>query len=125
MAGILQSISDPLVDLVIQERQLPEDMTTWLDNLSSGQFPRGRVLVHIEDVDLVLTAMRQASATPEDPRADRFLEDVAFLARMFAAVARIDIVDLRLDAICHDACWKFHRDLVEMRLLSTYRGPGT
>ena len=34
-------------------------------------------------------------------------------------------VDIRLETIRHDACWKFHRDHVPARLLTTYRGPGT
>jgi hypothetical protein len=25
----------------------------------------------------------------------------------------------------HDACWKFHRDYVHLRLLTTYFGPAT
>lgn len=123
--GILQAITDPLVDLAIQERRLPDDLATWLDNLPIEALPRGRVLVHAEDIGLALMAMMQAAGTPDNPSAGRFLDDVAALAEMFASIAKVDTIDIRLEAISHDACWKFHRDLVEMRLLTTYRGPGT
>jgi hypothetical protein len=123
--SILQAITDPRVDLAIQERQLADDVKAWLEDVPTEAFPRGRVLIHIGDIDVVLTAMMQAAGTPDDPRADGFRTDVAFLARTFATIAQIDIVDVRLEVISHDACWRFHRDLVEMRLLTTYRGPST
>jgi len=123
--SILRAITDPRIDLAIQERQLAEDVKVWLDALPVEVLPRGRVLIHIDDIDVVLRAMMQAAGTPDKPYADEFRADVACLARAFATVAQVDIVDVRLDVIFHDACWKFHRDLVEMRLLTTYRGPGT
>jgi hypothetical protein len=122
---ILHAITDPLIDLVIQERQLPADISTWLDDVPLDAFPRGRVLVLIDDVDVALEAMRESARLSEDPRAARFMEDVGSLARTFATIAQVNIVDIKLDAITHDSCWKFHRDLVDMRLLTTYRGPGT
>ena len=51
--------------------------------------------------------------------------DVDDLVSGFSRVARTDLVDIRLERITHDACWKFHRDCVEARLLTTYRGPAT
>jgi hypothetical protein len=124
-SSILRTITDPLVDLVLQERRLPDDLATWLDGLPVEVFPKGRVLVHSEDIGLALTAMAQAAGTPKGLYADKFLNDVAGLARMFSAIAKTDVVDIRLEVVSHDACWKFHRDLVEIRLLTTYRGPGT
>ena len=35
------------------------------------------------------------------------------------------MVDVRLERISHDSCWKFHRDCVEARLLTTYCGSAT
>jgi hypothetical protein len=34
-------------------------------------------------------------------------------------------VRLRLDAVTGDACRRWHRDCVPLRLICTYRGPGT
>ena len=46
-------------------------------------------------------------------------------SRRLPASPRSDLVDVRLERVSHDSCWKFHRDFVEARLLTTYRGPGT
>ena len=55
---------------------------------------------------------------------DLLIEDIEALVSAFSAVAN-SLVDVRLDRISHDACWKVHRDTVETRLLTTYRGPAT
>lgn len=47
------------------------------------------------------------------------------LATRFAQRAGSDIVDLQLEAVRHNACWKFHRDCVRLRLVTTYFGPAT
>ena len=56
---------------------------------------------------------------------DLLLGDVDDLVSAFARITRTDLVDVRLRLVSHDACWKFHRDCVEARLLTTYRGPAT
>ena len=61
---------------------------------------------------------------PGDMR-DLLIGDVDDLVSAFAGIARSDLVDVRLERVSHDSCWKFHRDYVEARLLTTYRGPGT
>ncbi|MEC8288230.1 MAG: DUF1826 domain-containing protein, partial [Pseudomonadota bacterium] len=43
----------------------------------------------------------------------------------FAAIVDDDYVDIRLETVTHNSCWKFHRDYVEARLLTTYLGPAT
>ncbi|MEI9985701.1 MAG: DUF1826 domain-containing protein [Aliidongia sp.] len=47
------------------------------------------------------------------------------LAARFALLAQSDLVDLRLEAMTHDGCWRFHKDRVRLRLLATYCGPAT
>ena len=61
---------------------------------------------------------------PGDMR-DLLIGDVDDLVSAFAGITRSDLVDVRLGRVSHDACWKFHRDYVEARLLTTYRGPAT
>jgi len=55
----------------------------------------------------------------------RFACDVASLTKRFSELSGSTYVDLRLEAISHDHCWRFHRDNVHWRLLTTYRGIGT
>jgi hypothetical protein len=56
---------------------------------------------------------------------DALAADIIDLGRRFADLFGLEAVDLRLEALAHDACWKFHRDHVPARLVTTYGGPGT
>ncbi len=51
--------------------------------------------------------------------------DAGALARVFADVAGVTRVRIRLDAIEGDACRRWHVDYKRLRLLCTYAGPGT
>ena len=49
----------------------------------------------------------------------------AFLARLYGELADAEQIRLRLETITDDSCERFHVDNVRLRLLCTYRGPGT
>lgn len=51
--------------------------------------------------------------------------DVGALAAMFAEVAGVPAVSVRLEVIEDDACRRWHVDYKRLRLLCTYAGPGT
>ena len=51
--------------------------------------------------------------------------DIINLLRLFTKVTNSNFVDIRLEWIDSDACWKFHRDFVDIRLLTTYVGKTT
>jgi hypothetical protein len=66
-------------------------------------------------------AARLPVAAPLD-----LLADIRRLALLFAAVARTGgRVRIRLEAITGRGCHRWHADAVGLRLLCTYRGPGT
>ena len=54
-----------------------------------------------------------------------FAGDVARLVRRVAATVGGDGLRLRVQRIAGDACRRWHADDVVLRLLCTYRGPGT
>ena len=56
---------------------------------------------------------------------DFMVNDISDLVYTFSCVAKTEIVDVRLEHIDHDSCWRFHTDVVELRLLTTYLGRGT
>ena len=122
---VLNRIGEPAMDLVIWERRLPPDLQTWLVSLRVDQLPCGRMLVGRTDIRDALDALFASSGTPDGPPANALLHDIVDVAERFAAVAECDPIDIRLDVVDHDACWKFHRDNVDLRLLTTYVGPGT
>ena len=56
---------------------------------------------------------------------DLLVEDIEGLTLAFAEITGDRMVDVRLERVSDNACWKFHRDFVKTRLLTTYRGPST
>lgn len=123
--SVLRRVSDPAVALALWERKLSRTFALWLDTLTPDRLPHGRVLAGTAEVYAALAAILDRSRTPDHPMARLLLADATMLSRRFAAIAASNTVDIRLETVRHDACWKFHVDDVKFRLLTTYRGPGT
>ena len=133
MAGIetcptsagLAAVKNPSTELVIWQREFPRRFRDWLDRLDAASLPDLRILVEPHDLRRAIEPLLDACGMPACDMRDLLVEDIDDLVRRFAEIARSEIVDIRLERISHDACWKFHRDNVEARLLTTYRGPTT
>lgn len=123
--AILDTINQPKTGMAVWERELDSGLAGWLQDLSSGQLPDGRELVTPENVRASLKALFQASRTPVCRHRLLLENDVVSLVERFAALAGIERVDIRLEKVDTDACWKFHLDNVPFRLLTTYRGQTT
>ena len=96
-------------------RQVPESVPQWLDALAPNDLPSVRFVAQAEHV---------AGLLPEEC-APWLRLDIANLARSFAARTGCSEMEVRLERVDDDACSRFHRDHVSLRLLCTYRGPGT
>ena len=121
----LDAITRPEVELVIWQRSLPSRLETWLERLDATLLPDLRLLVRPGDLVRALEPLLDDCGLPKGERRALLLCDVDDLVSAFARIARTDLVDVRLESTSGDACWKFHRDRVEARLLTTYRGPAT
>ena len=53
------------------------------------------------------------------------IADAAALARRFADVMRVGTVLVRIERVDSNACKKVHADYTDVRLITTYAGPGT
>lgn len=122
---VLARIADPDVDLAIWHRPAPALVDGWIAQAPPVQLPQGRILVRRSALDDALAALFAASAIPASLATRRLADDIAMLARAFAVLACTNEVDVRLETVTDDSCWKFHRDYVTVRLLATYLGPGT
>lgn len=120
-----ERIGEPSVELIIWKRSLATELGHWIDAMPTHQLPDARLLVKESDLLPALTSVLDAAAMPPVEMRNAFLKDIKTLASAFMKVMATDVVDIRLETIRHDACWKFHRDNVAARLLTTYRGPGT
>lgn len=121
----LAAINKPDMELVIWQRALPLCLTTWLDQLDASRLPDMRVLVQPSELRRAVEPLLDDSGLPAGDFRDLLLGDINNLVSAFAGITGTDLVDVRLERLSHDACWKFHRDSVEARLLTTYRGSAT
>lgn len=118
-------VQEASVQLAILDRQMPRPLDAWLDALAPESLPNFRVLVAPDAADGVLAGLILDGALAGSAMARLLARDIDALVQLFARIARCDAVDIRLERISGNACWKFHRDHVPVRLLATYRGPGS
>ncbi len=123
--AVLHRIAEPDVALAIWHRPQAAGLAAWLDSLQAERLPEGHFIGPAACVPARLAALCDLVELADSPERRALIDDIAGLARGFAARAGSRDVDLRLEAIGHDACWRFHRDHVGYRLNATYRGPGT
>ncbi|MEM7120703.1 MAG: DUF1826 domain-containing protein [Pseudomonadota bacterium] len=121
----LATIKEPGTELVIWQRSLPSPVSDWLDRLDVESLPYLRILVQPDDLQHALEPLLDKCGMAACDMRDHLVDDIDRLVRAFAAITDSDSVDVRLERVDHDACWKFHRDTVEARLVTTYRGPTT
>ncbi|MDE0030884.1 MAG: DUF1826 domain-containing protein [Deltaproteobacteria bacterium] len=113
------------MELVIWRRALPQGLRNWIEHIDVADFRDIHVLIQPQALRRVLLPLLDANGMPPGDMRNLLIGDVDDLVSGFSRVARTDLVDVRLERVTTDACWKFHRDCVEARLLTTYRGPAT
>lgn len=126
--GIAASAADPMVlfealrpaiNLAIWHRGLPGEITGGIASLMQhAPFCIAAEAPPEQAVDKI------AAALP-GPAPISLLADIQQLAVIFAALIRQESIGVRLEAITGRGCHRWHADAVGLRLLTTYRGPGT
>ena len=124
LAG-LSSIKQPGTGLAIWERSLAPILQNWIDKTDTNSLPDVRILVKPDELHLALDPLLDSCGLRPGNMRNQLIEDIHLLVVSFAAITSSSAVDVRLERISHDACWKFHRDCVETRLITAYRGPTT
>ena len=121
----LAAINNPDTGLVIWQRALPSALQSWINDIEETQLPDLRILVKPHQLRHALEPLLFSRGLSAGEMLEQLLTDIHDLVVEFAKITNENAVDVRLESISHDACWKFHRDSVETRLLTTYRGPAT
>ena len=99
--------------------------TDWLNALPADALPTARLTLEPHQARDAVHAICDACNTPPHPARDEFVADVAAHVAVFAKLTGSNTVRLRLDLVNHNACSRWHRDCVPLRLICTYRGPAT
>jgi len=121
----LAAVNRPDTELVIWRRALPLCLMNWIEHIDFADLPDIRILIQPQALRRALLPLLDASGMPPGDMRELLIADVDDLVWRFSKVAWTELVDVRLQRVSHDACWKFHRDCVEARLLTTYSGPAT
>ncbi len=106
-------------------RTLPDDIAAALDAADPAHLPSLRVRGAAADMAAGLRRYFRAWDFSPPALAGWLADDVAGLARLYGQVSGADTILVRLECIRTDGCTRFHADNVGLRLVSTYRGPGT
>ena len=124
---VLNEVRNAGVGMAVWRRSMPETLKSWADRLAADAEAdvKARLLLPIErGEDGLDKALRNSGVLP-GPAGEPFKHEITDLVRMFADIAGLRSVDVRLETVKGDACWKFHVDRVAFRLICTYSGPGT
>jgi hypothetical protein len=121
---VLRRILDPGVNLGLWQRPPQTAITRELSTLQASHLPDLRCLTSPDSFDAdVIAVLRQQDLDPLGFTSWR--ADLGRLADLYFSINRDRAVTLRLVTTDSDDCRRFHVDRTHLRLLCTYRGPGT
>jgi len=123
-AAILNRITADDTQLTIWHRPLPVTLA-WVDTLEWNRIDDLDFPAPVDALDAEIAEGLEEAGYPRDERGVALRDEIATLARRFAAIIDCETVKLRLEVVQTDACRKFHADAVTARLLTTLSGPGT
>jgi hypothetical protein len=121
----LAAIGAPSTELVIWKRALPSQLRDWLNQIPVPVLPDLRLLIKPGELRPALEPLLDQCGMQAGDMRELLITDIAKLIQVFSRITAKARVDVRLERVDDDACWKFHRDSVDARLLTTYRGPTT
>ncbi len=121
---VLRQILDPGVNLSLWKRPAQAAITQELLTLQAPQLPDVRCPTSLDSFDDdVSVLMQQQGLYPLAFK--NFRADLRRLADLYFSISGDRDVSLRLLTTDDDGCRRFHVDHTNLRLLCTYRGPGT
>lgn len=112
------------VNMSVWHRQVPAALHDELTHLAPDDLPDVRRRVSTAGCQGEIARVLAAGGLDLDA-CPNWVEDVALLARLFSGLIDTDAIALRLETSTGDGCRRFHVDQVGLRLVCTYRGPGT
>lgn len=121
----LSAIHSSSVNLAVWERSVPPAIESGLDGLVPEDLPQFTASLKKSRVRSQLRRSLTAAPTLPDEIEAFLLHDCNRLVEIFFSLTQAAEVLAKLSVIGDDACRYFHHDARSVRLLCTYRGPGT
>jgi hypothetical protein len=122
-AADLVAIFDDAVQIAVLKRSADEAISDYFEAvIVSGQLGSGfRTALPVgQRPDLAALP-----GLPDLPGREALADDLATLTELYGDLLGCDTVGLRLEVVGRAMCPRFHVDHVGIRMLCTYRGPGT
>jgi hypothetical protein len=117
--GGLVAIFDPGVQVTWYDRTPDPAITRYLDAVTAGSIPPGRSCVVKEG-----EALPDLGFPNHDGR-DALLTEIGWLTRLYTDLLGCPSAALRVEVLDRPMCPRFHVDRTGIRLVCTWRGPGT
>jgi len=112
------------INLAIWQRSVDPVLERYLDDLPPSELPDTRFSCRGDQVAAAIAD--EVHACEQDHPGRRLLvADLIALASDYARLVDDGKLSLRIERIDSDLCTKYHCDATGLRLLTTYRGPGT
>jgi len=123
-ADVLRHVLDPEVNLCLWQRPAQVAVIREIASLLASDLPDVRCATSLASFDDDVCTLLQQQGL--DPSAfSHWRADMLRLADAYFNVSGNNEVTLRLVTTNEDECRRFHVDRTQLRLLCTYRGPGT
>ena len=113
------------VNLFCWQRSADDRIHQYLQVLAQRPVFKVKKLINLASFDSDIGKARFVFDPERDESADAFWEDIAMLTHDFLVMLKQKSGTLHLRVLDDDACTKFHLDRYEVRLFTTYFGPGT
>lgn len=123
-ASALRAILDPEVNLALGRRECPSSVAAEVARLSAASCPDRRCRTTLASRAADIQALLRDGGL-DASRFRRWIADMAALVERFADLVEDRPMTLRIETLADDGCRRFHVDRTHLRLVCTYRGPGT
>lgn len=116
------TISDNKLGLCLWSREIGAGLQEELAEFALGQVDDVRLTTSADRLEDDLSVALDEAAYPPSPW---LLADIQKLAQAQAGLTQSSGVEIRLEVVESNSCYKFHADYVTCRLITTYIGKGT
>ncbi|GAA0477741.1 hypothetical protein GCM10009096_19550 [Parasphingorhabdus litoris] len=119
--AVLQRILDKSCNLAVWKRSKTIDCSSLLNI----DLENVRVRVPSGNPEKLLQRELDRCGFPKSVARACLAEDIMDLCQLFGEMIPHPKIEVRIELVTGNSCWKFHSDYVEMRLITTYIGRGT
>lgn len=118
---VLKEIWQEECSLAVWQRDVPVDVSSLLET----DIKNVRVIVPSHCPETRLREELRECGYPNGVTGQKLIQDILSICNEFRELTASPSIEIRLEIVTGNSCWKFHSDYVELRLITTYLGRGT